>query len=79
MFRDQEDMQSLHMKAEILKLIAEAQKLNAEQQKLNAEQIKLHHEAIKISRDAFWSPIAIASGLIGAVVAATATVLKLLT
>lgn len=79
MSRESEDIQSLLMKAEILKLIAESQKLTAEQQKLNAEQIKLQHEALKISREAFWNPIAIASGLIGAVVAATATVLKFLT
>jgi hypothetical protein len=64
--------------AETAKAAAETRKLNAESGKLMAEQTKLLAESMKLSRDSFWQPVAIASGLIGAVVAATTLVIKLI-
>ena len=50
----------------------------AETSKLNAETSKFRAETFKMSREAFWYPIAIASGLVGAVAAATVTLTKYL-
>lgn len=50
------------MRAEIAKLIAESSKINAETSKINAE--------------ARWYPLAVATGLVGAVAGLTAIVIK---
>lgn len=63
---------------EITKLAAETRKLVAEAGKLSAESGKLYAEAGKMTRETFWYPVAIASGMIGAVVAVTTLVIKLL-
>lgn len=53
------------------KIHAEIAKLMAETQKLNAEAGKLTHET-------FWYPVAIASGMIGAVATVTVFAMKAL-
>lgn len=57
-----EEIEQIH--TNINKLMAETMKLNAEAGKLNAERGKL-------TREAFWYPVAVASGMIGAVAAIT--------
>jgi hypothetical protein len=64
--------------AELEKIHSEIAKLMAETSKLNAETSKYRAETFKMTREAFWYPIAIASGLVGAVAAATVTITKLL-
>ncbi|PRD13680.1 hypothetical protein CQW29_20745 [Pantoea coffeiphila] len=64
--------------AETSKLNSETGKLNSETQKLNSEAQKLNREALKLSRETFWYPVAIGGGLVGAVAAITATMLKIL-
>ncbi|MCO8160994.1 hypothetical protein NRB16_24390 [Pseudomonas sp. LJDD11] len=64
--------------AELEKIHSEIAKLMAETSKLNAETIKLRAESSKMSREVFWYPIAIASGLVGAVAAATLALTKYL-
>lgn len=53
------------------------QKTDAEIAKLMAEVGKLAAETGKINAEARWYPIAIASGLVGAVAAATTIIIKL--
>ncbi|WP_017348368.1 hypothetical protein [Pantoea sp. A4] len=63
--------ETVKLQAEISKLMAETVKLNAEAQKMNAERLKM-------TRETFWYPVAIATGLIGAVVACTTLLSKIL-
>lgn len=58
--------------------ITDTEKLRAEIAKMMAEASKANAEALKISRETFWYPVAIASGLIGAVAAATTVIIKFL-
>jgi hypothetical protein len=62
--------------AELEKIHSEIAKLMAETSKLNAETTKLRAESGKLSREMFWYPVAIASGLVGAVAAATLALTK---
>lgn len=55
---------------------AELKKIQAETEKARAEIEKLKLEARKLSREIFWYPVAIASGLIGSVIALTTIVIK---
>lgn len=64
--------------AELEKIHSEIAKLMAETSKLNAETIKFRNEAHKLSWEIFWYPVAIASGLVGAVAAATLALTKYL-
>lgn len=57
---------------------AEQEKIHAEIANLMAESAKLNAEANKLNRETFWYPVAIASGLMGAAAAITATIIKLL-
>ncbi|NIF21686.1 hypothetical protein [Candidatus Pantoea multigeneris] len=70
--------ESIKLQAEISKLIAESIKLNAETSKMNAETIKLLADTGNTFREIFWYPVAIATGLIGVVVACTTFLLKIL-
>lgn len=65
----QSELEKVH--AEIAKLIAESIKLNEEARKFKAE-------TGKITREMFWYPMAVATGLVVAVASATTLVLKLL-
>jgi hypothetical protein len=56
---------------------AELEKIHVEIAKLMAETRKLNAEAGKMTRETFWYPVAIASGLIGAVIAMTTLVITL--
>jgi hypothetical protein len=56
---------------------AELEKVHVEIVKLMAEQRKLNAEAGKMTRETFWYPVAVATGLIGTV-AVTAVLIKLL-
>ncbi|QCR38912.1 hypothetical protein [Nissabacter sp. SGAir0207] len=62
----------------IAKINAEIAKQMAETSKLMAETKKLHAEAVKYNRETFWYPLAISSGIIGAVVTVTTLIFKLL-
>ena len=73
-----DDLNAAKINAEIAKLMAETSKLNSETSKLNSESQKLNREALKISRETFWYPLAIGGGLVGAVAAVTATIIKIL-
>ncbi|WP_420825799.1 hypothetical protein [Pseudomonas typographi] len=64
--------------AELEKIHSEIAKLMAETSKLNAETIKFRNEAHKVRWEIFWYPVAIASGLVGAVAAATLALTKYL-
>jgi cell division protein FtsB len=64
--------------AELEKIHSEIAKLMAETSKLNAETSKLRTEAHKMSREALWYPLVMASGLVGAVAAATLALSKYL-
>lgn len=66
------DMQELTMKQ------AELEKIHVEIVKLMAEQRKLNAEAGKMTREIFWYPVAVATGLIGTVATITAVLIKLL-
>lgn len=57
---------------------AELEKMRTETIKLLAETQKLNAEAGKMTRETFWYPLAIASGLVAAVATVTALVIKLL-
>ena len=46
--------------------------------KLMAEQCRLNAEAGKLTREIFWCPVLVASGLIGTVTTVTTAVVKLL-
>jgi cell division protein FtsB len=56
----------------------ELEKIRTETAKLKAEIQKLKAEAGKMTRETFWYPLAIASGLVAAVATVTALVIKLL-
>ncbi|WP_160107656.1 hypothetical protein [Pseudomonas izuensis] len=64
--------------AELEKVHVEIVKLMAEQRKLMAEQRKLNAEAGKMTRETFWYPVAVSTGLIGTVATITAVLVKLL-
>ncbi|MVV48952.1 hypothetical protein EJA72_11960 [Pseudomonas sp. PB120] len=57
---------------------AELEKVHVEIVKLIAEQRKLNAEAGKMTRETFWYPVAVATGLIGTVATVTALLIKLL-
>ena len=57
---------------------AKLEKIHVEIVKRMAEQIKLNAEAGKMTRETFWYPVAVATGLIGTVTAVTAVLVKLL-
>jgi hypothetical protein len=59
---DMNELNALKTNAEIAKLMAETQKLNA--------------EANKFNRETLWYPLAVASGLVGAVATVTALIIK---
>lgn len=61
------ELEKIH--SEISKLMAETFKLNAEAGKLNAENRKL-------SREIFWYPVAVSTGLIAAVAGVTTLLVK---
>ncbi len=56
----------------------ELEKVHVEIVKLMAEQRKLNAEAGKMTRETFWYPVAVATGLIGTVATVTATVTAVL-
>ena len=55
---------------------AEAEKLHVEIAKLMAETRKLNAEAGKLTRETFWYPVAISTGLIGTVATVTTLLIK---
>lgn len=57
---------------------AELEKIHAEIGKIMAESAKLNAETNKIHRETFWMPVAIATGLVGAVAGITAVLIKLI-
>ncbi len=57
---------------------AELEKIHVEIVKLMAEQRKLNAEAGKMTRKTFWYPVAVATGLIGAVATVTTVLIKFL-
>jgi hypothetical protein len=57
---------------------AELEKVHVEIVKLMAEQRKLNAEAGKMTRETFWYPVAVATGLIGTVAIITTVLIKLL-
>ncbi len=57
---------------------AELEKVHVEIVKLMAEQRKLNAEAGKMTRETFWYPVAVATGLIGTVATITTVLIKLL-
>lgn len=57
---------------------AELEKVHVEIVKLMAEQRKLNAEAGKMTRETFWYPVAVATGLIGMVATVTTLLVKLL-
>lgn len=63
---------------EIEQIHANIQKLMAETMKLQAEQAKLHAEAGKLTKEMFWYPMAVATGLVVAVATAMGVIIKLL-
>lgn len=63
------ELERIH--AEIAKLMAETIKLNNEAQKMAAE-------TGKITRETFWYPMAVASGLVGVIATVTALIIKLI-
>ncbi|MGG2141109.1 hypothetical protein [Symbiopectobacterium sp. RP] len=50
----------------------------AELEKIHAEIAKLMAETAKINRETIWYPVAVATGLIGAVATVTALIIKLI-
>jgi len=50
---------------------AELEKIHAEISKLIAESMKINAEAGKITRETFWYPVLLATGLFGAIVTLT--------
>jgi hypothetical protein len=63
---------------EIEQVHANINKLMAETMKLSAETTKLHAEAGKLTRETFWFPMAIATGLVVSVATVTGVLIKLL-
>ncbi|WP_241689637.1 hypothetical protein [Pantoea agglomerans] len=61
---DMNELNSNRINVDIAKLMAETQKLNAEAGKLN--------------RETFWYPVAVSTGMIGAVATVTVLVMKAL-
>ncbi|MCD2358995.1 hypothetical protein LQK91_21570 [Pantoea sp. MHSD4] len=61
---DMNELNSNRINAEIAKLMAETQKLNA--------------EAGKLTRETFWYPVAVSTGMIGAVATITVLIMKAL-
>lgn len=57
---------------------AELEKVHVEIAKLMAETKKLNAEAGKMTRETFWYPVAVATGLITAVATITALLIKYL-
>jgi SMC interacting uncharacterized protein involved in chromosome segregation len=57
---------------------SELEKMRAETAKLKAEIQKLKAEAGKVTRETFWYPLAISSGLVATVATVTALAIKLL-
>ncbi|CAI8921878.1 hypothetical protein EMIT0P294_30291 [Pseudomonas sp. IT-P294] len=57
---------------------AELEKVHVEIVKLLSEQRKLNAEAGKMTRETFWYPVAVATGLIGTVATITTVLIKLL-
>jgi hypothetical protein len=57
---------------------AELEKIHSEISKLIAETGKLNAENRKFTREVFWYPVAVSTGLIGAVAGITAILIKLL-
>jgi hypothetical protein len=56
---------------------AELEKIRAEISKLIAETGKLNAENRKMSKEVFWYPVAVSTGLIGAVATLTTLLIKL--
>jgi hypothetical protein len=56
----------------------ELEKIRIETIKLLAETQKLNAEAGKMTRETFWYPLAVSSGLVAAIATITALVIKLL-
>ncbi|HEK1684519.1 TPA: hypothetical protein SMR42_000829 [Pseudomonas putida] len=56
---------------------AEAERIHAEIAKLMAETRKLNADSGKLTRETFWYPVAIATGLVTAVAGITALIIKL--
>ncbi|SDO43879.1 hypothetical protein SAMN04489798_2953 [Pseudomonas arsenicoxydans] len=67
-----QDMQEMTMKQ------AELEMVHVEIVKLLSEQRKLNAEAGKMTRETFWYPVAVATGLIGTVATITTVLIKLL-
>ena len=67
-----------HVMQEFTMKQAELEKVHVEIVKLMAEQRKLNAEAGKMTRETFWYPVAVATGLIGTVATVTATVTAVL-
>ncbi|MGH8424452.1 MAG: hypothetical protein ACRER3_19205 [Pseudomonas fluorescens] len=57
---------------------AELETVHVEIVKLMAEQRKLNAEAGKMTRETFWYPVAVATGMIGTVATVTTVLVKLL-
>ncbi|MGE8147660.1 hypothetical protein ACQKP7_21090 [Pseudomonas frederiksbergensis] len=57
---------------------SELEKIHVEIVKLMAEQRKLNAEAGKMTRETFWYPVAVATGLIGSVATITTVLIKFL-
>jgi hypothetical protein len=55
---------------------AELEKVHVEIAKLMAETTKLNAEAGKMTRETFWYPVAVATGLIGTVATVTTLLIK---
>lgn len=75
---DMNELNIARINAEIAKLMAETQKLNDESVKLTSESSKLKAESHKLTRETFWYPVAVASGLVGTVAAVTTVLVKML-
>jgi hypothetical protein len=67
-----------HVMQELTMKQAELEKIHVEIVKLMAEQRKLNAGAGKMTRETFWYPVAVATGLIGTVATVTAVLVKLL-
>lgn len=73
--------QIAHLMAETVKFADEGARLRAESAQLNedgarlrAESVKLNAETGKITKEIFWYPVMIASGLVASVAAATTAI-----
>lgn len=63
---------------EFEKIHAEIAKLMAETSRINEESRKVAAETVKLQRETFWYPMAITSGLAGAVAAIITLIVKAL-